>query len=83
MDTVEKQQKIKDVRRRAEIKAREFSDVFETEAGKRVMEEIRGEFCSFVVTDNPHTTIINAAQRDVVVWLEKLIERGKDYDLEG
>ncbi len=74
---------VEDIRKRAEIKAREFSDVFESDAGKRVLAEIEIQFGGFAITDNPHTTIINAAQNDVVIWIKELIERGKGYDLEG
>ena len=83
MQNKEKQQKIEKIRRSAEVKAREFSDLFDTDVGRRVMKEIRDQFSGFIVTEDAHTTIINAAQRDVVVWLETLIERGKGYDLEG
>jgi len=78
----EKQKQVEEIRKRAKWKAREFSDVFTSDSGKRVLLEIETQFGGFIVTENPHTTIINAAQQDVVTWIKELIERGKGYDLE-
>lgn len=69
---------------RAQKKAVMFSEVLGSEIGSKVMAEIKEQFDPEVlVGDNEHKTIIRAAQRDVVRWIEEVINRGKNYDLEG
>ena len=72
------------LRARAQKKAGMFSDVLGSEIGSKVMAEIKEQFDPEVlVGDNEHKTIIRAAQRDVVRWIEEVINRGKYNDLEG
>ncbi len=75
--------RLEEVKKDAMRKAREFSDVFESVEGKRVLKELQKEFDpSVLATGEDNSTIIRAAQRDVVRWVEEVINRGKDYDLE-
>ena len=70
----------KDIRKKreeAQGRAAEFSALFKSEAGRRVLATIKSQFDrTTVCTADAHTTAIHAAQRDVVVWIEEVIDRG-------
>ena len=72
-------------RKRAQSKAMLFDDVlFQNPQGREVMQEIKNQFDpeSLCVEDS-HETIIRAAQRDVVRWIEEVITRGQSNAVEG
>ncbi len=77
MQNKDKQAHIEVIRQKAQKKAAEFADLFESEIGKSVFKEIKEQFDgSFLVCDNQHETVVRAAQRDVIRWVEEIIDRG-------
>ena len=74
-----------EARKRAMSKAVLFDDVlFQNPQGREVMQEIKDQFDQEVLCmEGAHETIIRAAQRDVVRWIEEVITRGQGNDVEG
>jgi hypothetical protein len=69
-----------DVQARARQRATMFSEYFDTETGKEVLKELRSEFCDMFLTDGVQghdNIVIQAAQRDVIHWIEEIIQRGR------
>lgn len=62
---------------RAQAKAVEFSELFRSEAGMRILSEIKEQFDRPVLcAQDSHSTVVFAAQRDVVRWIEDMIFGG-------
>ena len=78
MQNVEQQKNIDKARKKAQAKANVFSEVlFENPLGREVMQEIKDQFDQEILCmEDAHETIIRAAQRDVVRWIEEVINRG-------
>ena len=69
-------------KKRAQGKAQEFSELFRSEAGRRVLIEIKEQFDRPVVcAPEAHATVVFAAQRDVVKWIEDMILSGDNVIL--
>ena len=77
MQNKEKQEAIEKAKKRAHAKASVFSQLFSSPVGKEVLTEIKLQFDGlFLVGKSEHETVVKAAQRDVVHWIEEIIERG-------
>lgn len=51
-----------------------FKRLFNSEDGKKVLQALKAEFKTInIVADNPHQTVINAAQRDVLDYIDIMI----------
>ena len=72
----QKQARVEALRKEAGRKASDFADLFGSEIGKVVLGEIKKQFDPPVIADGNTATIIRAAQRDVIRWIEDVIERG-------
>jgi hypothetical protein len=69
------QAKIKELRRGLQKKAVPFHNVFSTPEGQLVLEAIKDEFDSgLLCTTNEYGTVVRAAQRDVVRYIEDMIK---------
>ena len=74
---------VEQIRQRAQAKASNFSELFRSPIGKEVFEDIKEQFNpENLCTENQHETTIRAAQRDVVRWIEEVIDRG-NRNVEG
>ena len=77
MNDQKKDARIEEVRKNAQAKASSFAELFGSSIGKVVLGEIKEQFDVRVLcVEDAHETIIRAAQRDVVHWIEEVIERG-------
>ena len=84
MHNKEKQESIEKARHRAQQKATAFTELFNSPIGKEVLQELKEQFDPPVLaTGDDTSTIIRASQRDVVRWIEDVIDRGKRNELEG
>lgn len=72
-------ERLKTARKKAQSKANLFDEVlFQNPQGREVMQEIKNQFDQEVLCmEGAHETIIRAAQRDVVRWIEEVITRGQ------
>jgi len=71
-------------RKRAMSKAVVFAEVFANPQGAEVLLEIKNQFdVDVLCVEDAHETIIRAAQRDVVRWIEEVITRGNSHAVEG
>ena len=71
-------------RNKAQAKANVFAEVFGNPQGKEVLQIIKDQFePESLCVDQAHETIIRAAQRDVVRWIEEVITRGQKNAVEG
>ena len=78
MDDKKKDARVEEIRKKAQGKASAFSELFSSPIGKEVLQEIKEQFdAQTLCVEDAHETIIRAAQRDVVRWIEEVIERGK------
>ena len=76
--------KIEVARKRAQAKANIFAEVFGNPQGVEVLQEIKEQFdVPVICVEQSHETIIRAAQRDVVRWIEEVIIRGQKNAVEG
>ena len=77
--------RIEKAKKKAQAKAFLFSEVlFQNPQGREVMQEIKKEFdVDVLCVEGAHETIIRAAQRDVVHWIEEVITRGARNAVEG
>ena len=74
---------VEQVRQRAQAKASNFSELFRSPIGQEVLKELKEEFdVQVLCAADAHETIIRAAQRDVVRWIDEVIERG-NRNVEG
>ena len=73
----ERTAKVEDRRAAASRKASDFAELFGSPIGEVVLKEIKEQFDPPVLADGNTATIIRASQRDVVRWIEDVIERGK------
>ncbi len=74
---------VEQIKQRAQSKATNFSELFRSPIGKEVLEDLKEQFePESLCVENQHETIIRAAQRDVVRWIEEVIERG-NRNVEG
>ena len=79
----EKQVSVDKVRQRAQAKASNFSELFRSPIGQEVLAELKNQFDPPVLaTGEGESTTIRASQRDVIRWIEDVIERG-NRNVEG
>ena len=73
--------RVADLRRNLQKKAIPFSNIFGTPEGQEVLAALRAEFAPTILcSDSSHLTIVKAAQRDVIEYIESLIKlREEDY----
>ena len=75
---------IEQARQRAQKKASVFADLFGSPIGKEVLKELKEQFDPPVLaTGEENSTIIRASQRDVIRWIEDVINRGNHNAVEG
>lgn len=80
----QQRQKLEVARGRAQKKAVEFAELFNSPIGKSVMQEVKAQFdVPVLCAESSHETTIRAAQRDVVHWIEEVIIRGQTNAVEG
>ena len=72
--------RIETARKKAQAKANVFFEVFNTPQGKQILAELKEQFDPSVLATGGDSTIIRAAQRDVVRWIEEVINRGIRHD---
>ena len=74
-------ERIMELRRGLQKKAIPFHNVFSSPEGQEILDALRAEFCpAALCTDSPHETIVRAAQRDVIEYIEIMIKlREVDY----
>ena len=61
----------------ARHKAEPFARLFDGEDGTKVLNALVAAFdAPTLVTDNPHSTVVKAAQRDVVAYIKAQIQLG-------
>ena len=74
---------IERARKKAQGKANVFAEVFGNPQGVEVLLAIKEQFDQEILCmEGAHETIIRAAQRDVVRWIEEVITRGNS-NVEG
>ena len=70
-------------RKKAQGKANVFAEVFGNPQGAEVLLALKEQFDQEILCiEDAHKTIIRAAQRDVVRWIEEVITRG-NKNVEG
>jgi len=76
-----KEARVQELRRNLQKKAIPFSNVFGTPEGQEVLAALKAEFAPTILcTDSPHMTVVRAAQRDVIEYIESLIKlREENY----
>jgi len=74
-------ERITELRHNLKKKAIPFHNVFSSPEGQEVLDMLRAEFSPAALCDNsPHQTIVHAAQRDVIEYIEIMIKlRETDY----
>ena len=78
MNDQKKESRVEEIRKKAQGKANAFSELFGSPIGKEVLQEIKEQFDQDVLCgETEYTTLIRAGQRDVVRWIELVIDRGK------
>ena len=83
MQNKDKEASVEKVRQRAQAKANNFSELFRSPIGKEVLNELKEQFDPPVLaTGEENSTIIRASQRDVIRWIEDVIDRG-NRNVEG
>ena len=83
MNDPQKIASVEKVRQRAQSKANNFSELFRSPIGKEVLHELKEQFDPPVLaTGEGESTTIRASQRDVIRWIEDVIERG-NRNVEG
>ena len=75
------EKRITELRRNLQKKAVPFHNVFSSPEGQEVFNILKTEFApAALCADSPHETIVRAAQRDVIEYIEIMIKlREADY----
>jgi hypothetical protein len=76
MSTTDRRDQLK---RELAKKAIPFHNVFSSPEGALVLERLKAEFDpSDIVAENAHQTVVKAAQRDVIRYIENMIKLRED-----
>ena len=68
-----------EVKLRAQKRVKNIAVLLESDGGKDLMKELKDQFDSRpLVHGDAHQTVIAAAQRDVIHWIEEIIKRGNE-----
>lgn len=76
------EERVRELRRNLQKKAIPFSNVFGTPEGQEVFAALKAEFApTTLCSESSHLTVIRAAQRDVIEYIESLIKlREEDFE---
>ncbi len=71
----EKEIRIEELRKHMKKKAIPFHQTFGSPNGLEVLAVLKAEFCpSELCQESPHLTVVRAAQRDVIEYIERMIK---------
>lgn len=80
MGVITEQEKVRRESLKAEAEKKVYSlyTFLNNEGGKNFIQELKNQFDTPVLAQSTaHETVIRAAQRDVIRWIEDIVERGK------
>ncbi len=70
---------VAEIKLRAQKRVKNISTLLASDGGKDFMKELKEQFDSEpLVHLDAHRTVVAAAQRDVIHWIEEIQQRGND-----